>query len=348
MIQSVSVLSNCGRSGVVLVKLGEKRERGLENNGGLIHTAFWIAHQQPPKVVRDESNRPLGYCFASCLLVLFTESVLLLLLVLLVVVLSFWVYFILFYFSLWVVAMASCYPLSVSRPMLLHRCRSSACSRVPSCGTSSSLQTHLNCEIWLGILASACCRRVAPVLLQELLQWKWVGRRRFECEGTEFCEPSCGLRWRRRGGRTRGSKLACRAGLIEPAVRLVLADMDPENLQNLIVGASVLAATSASLYYGLKVIHPPAFSSSKLFRTSNDQCCSISWSIGRFRLVLTGSKVALNSCHHGRRVITCRNWANSNESAAIRAYSKEERKGLQMGLCELNSWRGCFVGRLFR
>lgn len=148
--------------------------------------------------------------------------------------------------------MASCYPLSVSRPMLLHRCRSSACSRVPSCGTSSSLQTHLNCEIWLGILASACCRRVAPVLLQELLQWKWVGRRRFECEGTEFCEPSCGLRWRRRGGRTRGSKLACRAGLIEPAVRLVLADMDPENLQNLIVGASVLAATSASLYYGLK------------------------------------------------------------------------------------------------
>lgn len=203
--------------------------------------------------------------------------------------------------------MASCYPLSVSRPMLLHRCRSSACSRVPSCGTSSSLQTHLNCEIWLGILASACCRRVAPVLLQQLLQWKWVGRRRFECEGTEFCEPSCGLRWRRRGGRTRGSKLACRAGLIEPAVRLVLADMDPENLQNLIVGASVLAATSASLYYGLKVIHPPAFSSSKLFRTSNDQCCSISWSIGRFRLVLTGSKVALNSCHHGRRVITCRN-----------------------------------------
>jgi hypothetical protein len=42
--------------------------------------------------------------------------------------------------------------------------------------------------------------------------------------------------------------------MLEPAVRLVLAEMGPENLQTLIIGASVLVATSASLYYGLKVI----------------------------------------------------------------------------------------------
>ena len=51
------------------------------------------------------------------------------------------------------------------------------------------------------------------------------------------------------------SKLACKG--LELAVCLVLADMDPENLQNLIMVASVLVASSASLYYGLKVNHFP-------------------------------------------------------------------------------------------
>jgi hypothetical protein len=43
--------------------------------------------------------------------------------------------------------------------------------------------------------------------------------------------------------------------MLEPAAALVifLADMDPANVQTLIISASVLAATSASLYFGLKV-----------------------------------------------------------------------------------------------
>lgn len=78
----------------------------------------------------------------------------------------------------------------------------------------------------------------------------------------------------------RGSKFSCRASLIEPAVRfLVVADLaDPENLQNLIIGASVLAATSASLYYGLKANPPSTLSqliSSSNFHLNFSKWCSI-------------------------------------------------------------------------
>ena len=72
-------------------------------------------------------------------------------------------------------------------------------------------------------------------------------------------DSKLGLGWKNSlRSRGRCSNLKCRVSMIEvamlePAVRLVLADMDAENLQNLIVGASVVAATSASLYYGLKV-----------------------------------------------------------------------------------------------
>jgi len=46
--------------------------------------------------------------------------------------------------------------------------------------------------------------------------------------------------------------------MLEPAAAAAalvffLADMDPANVQTLIISASVLAATSASLYFGLKV-----------------------------------------------------------------------------------------------
>ncbi len=46
--------------------------------------------------------------------------------------------------------------------------------------------------------------------------------------------------------------------MLEPAAAaaalvIFLADMDPANVQTLIISASVLAATSASLYFGLKV-----------------------------------------------------------------------------------------------
>ncbi len=37
------------------------------------------------------------------------------------------------------------------------------------------------------------------------------------------------------------------------ALVIFLADMDPANVQTLLISASVLAATSASLYFGLKV-----------------------------------------------------------------------------------------------
>ncbi len=47
--------------------------------------------------------------------------------------------------------------------------------------------------------------------------------------------------------------------MLEPAAAaaaalvIFLADMDPANVQTLLISASVLAATSASLYFGLKV-----------------------------------------------------------------------------------------------
>uniref|UniRef100_A0A7I4E6I6 Uncharacterized protein n=1 Tax=Physcomitrium patens TaxID=3218 RepID=A0A7I4E6I6_PHYPA len=143
--------------------------------------------------------------------------------------------------------MASCHPLSVSRPPLLHCGRPSSRSSPVVSVASSSLHTYLNYQTWLRVVASACPRSVPLLLCNKVSQWKAVAGN--DASGLGESVSSWG--WRRRG-RMRGSKLACRAGLIEPAVRLVLADMDPENLQNLIIGASVLAATSASLYYGLK------------------------------------------------------------------------------------------------
>jgi hypothetical protein len=41
------------------------------------------------------------------------------------------------------------------------------------------------------------------------------------------------------------------------ALVIFLADMDPANVQTLLISASVLAATSASLYFGLKVKWKP-------------------------------------------------------------------------------------------
>jgi hypothetical protein len=150
--------------------------------------------------------------------------------------------------------MAFCYGLSFSRPSLPHSCRSSPYSSSSMSAKSFTLCTNLNHRVQLSNLFP--CQSSVP--LRELLQWKFVVGR-----GTGFVE--CGsarqlpenVLGRRRMGRMRGSKLAFGGNLIEPAVCLVFDDMDPENLQNLIVGASVLAATSASLYYGLKVNHLP-------------------------------------------------------------------------------------------
>lgn len=127
-----------------------------------------------------------------------------------------------------VASMASCYPLSVSRPSLAHCCRPSPHCAPSACASSSPLRTHRVLQIRFSILSARYSSATAGGGAGEL--WK-----------------SCwGRKWR-------GSRLACRGSLTAMAVPLVLADVDPENLQNLIIGASVLAATSASLYYGLKV-----------------------------------------------------------------------------------------------
>ncbi|CAM6046544.1 unnamed protein product [Sphagnum compactum] len=57
---------------------------------------------------------------------------------------------------------------------------------------------------------------------------------------------------------TLSSPTTCEVVMLEPAAAaaaalvIFLADMDPANVQTLIISASVLAATSASLYFGLK------------------------------------------------------------------------------------------------
>ncbi|CAK9874706.1 unnamed protein product [Sphagnum jensenii] len=58
---------------------------------------------------------------------------------------------------------------------------------------------------------------------------------------------------------TLSSPTTCEVVMLEPAAAaaaaalvIFLADMDPANVQTLLISASVLAATSASLYFGLK------------------------------------------------------------------------------------------------
>lgn len=129
--------------------------------------------------------------------------------------------------------------------------------------TSCSSQSHPEHRIWFSSLPAQLRRRSenAPLLCQFLQVRSGIGSTivgRVECIHCRSCVSVARLNWhgilrRRRIGR--GLELQqCRAAMLEPAVRLVLAEMDPENLQTLIIGASVLVATSASLYYGLKVI----------------------------------------------------------------------------------------------
>ncbi|KAG0609317.1 hypothetical protein M758_8G175600 [Ceratodon purpureus] len=115
---------------------------------------------------------------------------------------------------------------------------------------SFAVCTYLNHRIQLSIVSTV--ERSVP--LGDLLQRKSVVGWRMgfvECGGVgELPEDGSG---RKRRVGVRGSKLVCRGSLLDSAsVCLVLAEMDSENLQNLIIGASVLVATSASLYYGLK------------------------------------------------------------------------------------------------
>ena len=129
--------------------------------------------------------------------------------------------------------------------------------------TSCSSQSHPEHRIWFSSLPAQLRRRseIAPLLCQFLQVRSGIGSTilgRVKCIHCRSRVSVARLNWhgtlrRRRIGR--GLELQqCRAAMLEPAVRLVLAEMDPENLQTLIIGASVLAATSASLYYGLKVI----------------------------------------------------------------------------------------------
>lgn len=162
-------------------------------------------------------------------------------------------------------SMMLCTPSGSQKPAAEYLCFSCCAlrSRILLCGFSRTL---LCCSTWqgswkprdpIGISSSfSCLPRLRVWKSHSGLAQRGVDQLNCRCYGGD---SELGLGWRNSlRGRGRCLNLKCRVSMIEvamlePAVRLVLADMDAENLQNLIVGASVVAATSASLYYGLKV-----------------------------------------------------------------------------------------------